>query len=101
MKSLTLDQFKTQLASMLRDIPYGTSADLTGYAIAFWNGSKVIYAFVSSDDSGIIEDEFELSDYEWDHWHDEFVTWINEPIFSVRPELHKRTYAVSAGNGAR
>lgn len=97
MNSLTLDQFKTQLASMLRDIPYGTSADLSGYAIAYWDGSKVVYAFLSTDGSGTIEDEFELSDYEWKHWHEDFVTWINEPLFSVRPELNKRSWTAPAG----
>jgi hypothetical protein len=101
MKPLTLDQFKTQLAAMLREIPYGTSADLTDYAVAFWDGSKVVYAFLFEDDSGMIEDEFELGDYEWDRWHDDFVTWINEPMFSVRPEIHKRTWTASTDNGGR
>ncbi|ASW02835.1 hypothetical protein [Paraburkholderia aromaticivorans] len=101
MNPVTLDQFKTRLASMLRDIPYGTSADLTGYAIAFWDGSKVVYAFLSGDGTGMIEDEFELSDYEWNHWHDDFAAWIKEPLFSVRPELNKRTWRAPTGAGAR
>jgi hypothetical protein len=90
MKPLTVDQFRTQLGAMLREVPYGTSADLTDYAVAFWDGSKVVYAFLSEDGSGQIDDEFELGDYEWDHWHDDFVRWISEPLFSVRPELRER-----------
>jgi hypothetical protein len=101
MQPLTLDQFKTQLAAMLRDIPYGTSADLTGYAIAFWDGSKVVYAFLAEDGRGHIDDEFELGDYEWNHWHDDFVSWIKEPVFSVRPELRKRIWTAPSDNGVR
>ncbi|WP_253947403.1 hypothetical protein [Paraburkholderia xenovorans] len=101
MTPLTFDQFKTQLESMLRDIPYGTSADLTGFAIAFWDGGKVVYAFLSADGCGVIEDEFELTDYEWQHWQDDLAAWINEPMFSVRPEINKRAWTAPAGSGGR
>lgn len=87
MTKLTLDQFKSQLAMLLQDIPSGTSADLTDFAIAFWNGCDVTYAFVDVED-GKIEDEFDLDDYAWQQWQPAFSTWTEEPKFSVRREIN-------------
>lgn len=102
MKPLTLEQFKTQLAAMLRRIPYGTSADLTDYAIAFWDGARVVYAFISDDDgTEQIDDEFELGEYEWSHWHEDFANWISEPVFSVRADLHNRPSAAPVDTDVR
>ncbi|MFM0239163.1 hypothetical protein [Paraburkholderia phytofirmans] len=102
MKPLTLEQFKTQLAAMLRRIPYGASADLTDYAIAFWDGARVVYAFISDNDgTERIDDEFELGEYEWNHWHEDFANWISEPVFSVRADLHKRPLAAPADTDVR
>ncbi|WGS55001.1 hypothetical protein LFL96_36595 (plasmid) [Paraburkholderia sp. D15] len=101
MSRLALEQFGTQLAAMLRDLPAGTTADLTDYAVAFWNGSEVVYAFLFDDGSGRVGETFVLGDYEWKRWQDDFASWIAEPAFSVRPELSRRTWSAPVGNGGR
>nr|WKF60780.1 hypothetical protein HUO10_005302 [Paraburkholderia busanensis] len=101
MSRLTLEQFRMQLAAMLRDLPSGTSADLAEYAAAFWNGSEVVDAFLFDDRSGRVDETFVLGDYEWKHWQDDFASWIAEPAFSVRPELSRRTWMAPTGNGSR
>ncbi|MFL9913287.1 hypothetical protein [Paraburkholderia sp. RL17-337-BIB-A] len=82
-----LDQFKSQLSKLLRDIPFGTTADLTAFAVAYWDGQQVIYAFTNNNGSVQLEDQFDLGEYEWARWYDEFSAWIAHPVFSVRPEV--------------
>jgi hypothetical protein len=89
MTTPTLDQFKSQLSKLLRDIPRGTTADLTAFAVAYWDGQQVTYAFTDNNGSDQLEDKFDLGEYEWAHWHDEFAGWIAQPVFSVRPEVVK------------
>jgi hypothetical protein len=86
---LTIEQFKTQLAMFLRDMPKGTTADLTEFAVAYWDGQQVVYAFLSPDRAGEIEEEFDLDDYVWAEWHDQFAAWVAEPVMSVRPEVER------------
>ena len=89
MTTLTLDQFKSQLSKLLRDIPFRTTADLTAFAVAYWDGQQVIYAFTNNNGSVQLEDQFYLGGYEWEHWHDELAAWIAHPVFSTRPEVVK------------
>jgi hypothetical protein len=89
MTTLTLDQFKSQLSKLLRDIPRGTTADLTEFAVAYWDGQQVNYAFPDNNGSGHLEEQFDLGEYEWEHWHDELAAWIAQPVFSARPEMVK------------
>ena len=85
---MTLDDFKSQVAAVLRDAPRCTTADLTDFAVAFWNGRDVVYAYLRDDLSGALDEEFNLSDNEWEQWHDDLVAWIGRPLFSVRPEVN-------------
>lgn len=84
---MTLDQFKSQLSALLRDKPRGTTADLTDFAIAYWNGHEVVYAFLQYGESDAIDEEFELGDFEWEDWRTNLSGWIAHPTFSVRPEV--------------
>jgi hypothetical protein len=86
---LTIDQFKTQLAELLRDLMPCTSADLTDNAIAYWDGRKVVYRYLK-DDSDLIDKEFELDNRLWKDWEEYLSEWMVEPTFSVRPELQDR-----------
>jgi hypothetical protein len=86
---LTIDQFKTQLAELLRDLMPCTSADLTDNAIAYWDGRKVVYCYLK-DDSDLIDKEFELDNRLWKDWEEYLSEWMVEPTFSVRPELQDR-----------
>jgi hypothetical protein len=87
MTTLTIDQFRSQLSMLLRDLPRGTTAEVAEWAIAWWDGRQLAFAFLRDDGSGAIEEEFDLDDYVWPQWQQEFAKWVAEPRFSVRAEL--------------
>jgi hypothetical protein len=101
MTTLTLDHFKSQLSKLLRDIPFGTTADLTAFAVAYWDGQQVAYAFINHNGRLQLEDRFDLGEYEWEHWHDQFAAWIAQPVFSVRPEVAEIAAACRAARCAK
>jgi hypothetical protein len=80
---MTSDQFTKQLSMMLRDLPRGTTADISDFAVAYWDGNRVTFCFLN-DDSGEVDEEFELGDYEWSEWKAVFECWMREPKFSKR-----------------
>jgi hypothetical protein len=43
-------------------------AELTDFAVAYWSGREVVYAFLRDDDNAKIEEEFDLTAYAWDEW---------------------------------
>ncbi|MGF6575042.1 hypothetical protein ABH945_007171 [Paraburkholderia sp. GAS333] len=81
----TLDQFKTQLSTLLRDLIPCTAADLTDSAIAYWDGHRVVYCYL--DENDLIDAEFDLDVGLWKEWQDYLSEWMAAPLFSVRPEL--------------
>lgn len=83
---MTIEQFKTQLSTLLRDLMPGTTADLTDSAVAYWNGRGVIYCYLD-DESDLIDAEFDLDDRLWQAWQDYLSEWIAVPQFSVRSEV--------------
>jgi hypothetical protein len=72
---------------LLRDLPIGTTADLSDFAVAWWNGRDVTYAFLRDDESGLIGEEFDLDDYQWGEWRETFSKWADSPKFSQRAEV--------------
>jgi len=84
---MTFTDFRNQLAMLLRDMPRGTSADITDFAVAYWDGRQVVYAFLRDDGSGLVDEEFDLTEQEFDQWKDELEAWAATPKFSVRPEI--------------
>jgi hypothetical protein len=70
---------------ILQDSAVGATADLTDRAVAWWNGERVVYAYVRDDD-GQIDSEFNLEPH-WNEWREWLDEWMIDPVFSVRPEL--------------
>lgn len=83
---MTRDEFESKLAMILQDVAFGTTADLTDRAVAYWNGQHVVYATLRDDDSGRIDREFDLA-AQWPAWRGWLEAWMSEPTFSVRSEL--------------
>jgi hypothetical protein len=82
------DQFESHLAMLLRDQPRGTTADLTDFAVAYWDGVRVRYVFLHEDGDGSLDEEFEFSDYLLVQWETDLQEWLDAPRFTVgRPEL--------------
>jgi len=84
---MKIEDFKSQLSILLRDVPRGTTADLSDFAVAWWSGHDVTYAFLQINETGLIEEEFELKDYGWEQWGPEFAAWVEAPKFSARNEV--------------
>jgi hypothetical protein len=78
--------FEQHLSMLLRDMPRATTADLADFAVAYWNGHQVTCCFLSEDDSGRIDEEFELDHYVWEDWKDAFAAWVEDPKFTVGRE---------------
>jgi hypothetical protein len=88
MTSDEFETFKANLAMLLRDLPTGTTADLADVAVAYWDGRRVVGAYLR--DGGRLDEEFELDAYAWENWHDEFIGWQVAPRFTERDELRAR-----------
>lgn len=84
---MKLENFKSQLSMLLRDLPVGTTADISDFAVAFWGGRELTFAFLRDDGSGRIDEEFDLDDYQWSEWEAEFSAWAEAPKFSERREV--------------
>ena len=85
--AITVEQFEARLIGLLRERPSGAAAELAECIVAYWDGSRIVYAFLCEHGSGRIEEEFDLAEYEWDEWEPEFALWLADPRFSDRAEL--------------
>ncbi|BBU32452.1 hypothetical protein BTHE68_61860 (plasmid) [Burkholderia sp. THE68] len=85
MKPTEFESFKAHVAMLLRDLPRGMTADLTDVAVAYWNGTKVVGAYLR--DNGRIDEDFDFDENAWGNWRDEFLTWFDAPRFSERADL--------------
>ncbi|CAH2771962.1 MAG: hypothetical protein CBARDCOR_2101 [uncultured Caballeronia sp.] len=65
MSDLPPEAFDNQIGMFLRDLPRGTVAELTDFAVAYWDGRQVVYAYLRDDRPEQIEEEFDLSDCVW------------------------------------
>jgi hypothetical protein len=81
----TFTVFRAQLNMLLRDQPRGVTADLTDFAVAYWNGRQVVGAYLR--DAGLVDEVFDLDENAFEQWRDEFVAWLDEPRFTRRPDL--------------
>ena len=72
---------------LLRDQPRGMTADLSDFAVAFWNGHQVVYGFLRDDGSGLLDEEFDLADYVWEEWALTLTAWCSMPTFTARAEV--------------
>ncbi|MDT8843799.1 hypothetical protein ParKJ_41095 [Paraburkholderia fungorum] len=86
---MTRHDFVRQLAMMLRDLPRGTTADLSDCMVAYWSGYSVVFAFLCDRGTGAIDEEFDIDDYVWEDWRPAFESWVADPVFSSRPEVNQ------------
>jgi hypothetical protein len=84
---MKIEDFKSHLSMLLRDLPIGTTADLTDFAVAYWGGRELTFAFLSEDRPGEIDEEFDLDDYQWAEFEPAFSAWVQTPKFSERREV--------------
>jgi hypothetical protein len=80
-------EFDAELGMLLRDQIPGISAEITDFAVAYWDGDRVVYCFLRDDGNGKLDEEFDPNRYVWAEWHDEFVAWLADPRYSARAEL--------------
>jgi hypothetical protein len=85
--SLDHESVDARIATMLRDYPRGTTADITSFAVAFLDRDGVRYAFLGEDRVDRLDEEFAFSDYELEQWQDDIVAFLEEPSFTHRPEV--------------
>jgi hypothetical protein len=85
--ALSLEAFQSQLGMLLRDLPPGMVAELSDFALAYWNGHEVVYCFLNDDKHRQIDEEFDINDYVWEEWAPVFAAWCAAPTFSKRPEV--------------
>ncbi|MBP0588196.1 hypothetical protein J8I87_00325 [Paraburkholderia sp. LEh10] len=91
---MKFEAFDSRLSQMLRAMPAATIAELTDGMIAWWNGARVVYAWVGDDAHDAAHDtagvrELDLAD-DWGQFHDRLAAWIDEPRFSMRLEPLER-----------
>lgn len=87
MAELTHEKVDAQLAEALSGKPPGTAAELTDFAAAYWDGARVRYVFLHEDGHSVADEEFELTDYALEQWHNEISAWFAAPRYSLRPEI--------------
>jgi hypothetical protein len=87
MGDLTPETFTNQLGMLLRDLPRGSVAELTDFAVAYWDSRHVVYAYLRDDCPAQIEEDFDLCDCVWLELRPEFAGWLAAPHFSVRAEV--------------
>jgi hypothetical protein len=73
----------------LSDQPRGNAAVIDDFCVAWLNGPATVLAYVREDDSGQIDEEFDLNDCDWLDWCGRAQTWLQHPLFSgrYRPQI--------------
>ncbi|TCG01130.1 hypothetical protein BZM26_10020 [Paraburkholderia strydomiana] len=71
---------------LLRDRPPGTTADITGEAVLYWDGQGLSGAHLSKDDPRNVALPFELEDV-LPGARDALADWLARPSFSFRSSL--------------
>ena len=89
MATITLEQFCADAGMLLRDQPRGTAARVTQDIIAWWNGRAVSFAFLREDNAALIEEEFIVTDLDWEEWAPEFEGWRENPVFQRFAEVER------------
>jgi hypothetical protein len=82
MSELNHETIDARLTDLLSCRPPGTTADLTDFAAAYWDGERVRYVFLHEDGAGALDEEFELTDYEIEQWEAELGAWLAAPRFT-------------------
>jgi hypothetical protein len=80
------EEFWADVLELLLDKPVGTTANITDFAVAFWNGKRLVGVYLRDDGSGILDEDYEF-EFAWDNWKTELVAWMQAPRFSERAEV--------------
>jgi diadenosine tetraphosphatase ApaH/serine/threonine PP2A family protein phosphatase len=83
---MELESVKAKLASLLRDKPLGTTADITEHTVVCWNGEKLVGVHLCADHPGF-DDMFEIDHDFCGDMHEHLEEWLADPRFSHRPDL--------------
>lgn len=78
------------LEKLLREQPLCTAADITNFAIAFWDGQRLAWVRLRNDGSGRVGEMFNLDLDAWDELSGDVDAWLASPRYSERPELRRR-----------
>jgi hypothetical protein len=75
-------EFETRLSAALREQPPGTAALLGDFAMAVLHNNSITFQYVVDPYSGVLGDEFTLTDDLWMERHEQLADWFNEPEFA-------------------
>lgn len=77
------------LEMLLRDQPSCTAAEISDFAIAFWNGQRLVWARLRKGRSGEADEIFNLDLDAWDELCGDVDAWLASPQYRERPELRR------------
>ena len=87
---------QAELATLLRSRPLGTTADINGHTVAYWDGREIRGFRLGRDDySEQLEEEFDFDERTFNRLHADLVAWMAAPRYTVRPELAQRLSGAS------
>lgn len=75
------------LEMLLRDQPSCTAAEISHFAIAFWNGGRLVWVRLRNDGSDQVDEMFNLDFDAWDELCGYVDDWLALPRYRERPEL--------------
>ena len=84
--NMDLAQLKAEFSAILKDRPRGTTADITGQTVVFWDGKEGLGVHLIADYPGF-EAPFEIDDHFIGDVHEHLTHWFENPEFSSRPDL--------------
>ncbi|BCG05459.1 hypothetical protein PPGU19_100270 (plasmid) [Paraburkholderia sp. PGU19] len=84
---MEFEEFETRLAALLRSAGPQTVAELTDTTVAWWNGTRVVYANVDESGNSAMIGPQALDARHWPEWKDWLSDWLTDPVLSVRHDL--------------
>jgi hypothetical protein len=75
-----------ELATLLRRLPLGTTADINARTLAFCDGQEV-RGFRLRPEGGGLGADFVVDERTFNELHSEIVAWMAAPRYSMRPQL--------------
>jgi len=76
-----------ELATLLRRLRLGTTADMNDCTVAFWDGQEVRGFRLRPDGSGRLDAAFDFDERSFNRLYADIVAWMAAPHYSMRPEL--------------
>jgi len=76
-----------ELATLLRNRPLGTTADINEQTVAYWDGYEVRGIHLRHDESGRLEGDFDFDERTFNQLYADLVEWMAAPRYTVRAEL--------------